>query len=201
MSDVTRREAVGLLALLPLASALGCDRVATERAARHAEQAVAAKGAGRAAAPQFFTAHEWETVHVLADLIIPRDERSGSATDAGVPEFIDFMMIDRPHEQTAMRGGLAWLDAECERRFGKPFVACATAEQTSLLDDIAWPARAKPGLGHGVAFFTRFRDLTAFGFWSSRMGIADLQYEGNRFVPAWTGCPEAAMRKLGVQDT
>jgi hypothetical protein len=151
---------------------------------------------------RFFTAEEYETVRVLADLIIPRDGRSGSATDAGVPGFIDFMMADQdtsPEASTAMRGGLAWLDAECDRRFGKRFAGCANKERTALLDDIAWPARARPGMSQGVAFFNSFRDLTAFGFWSSEMGVKDLRYQGNAFVPNWAGCPEAALRKIGVR--
>ena len=158
---------------------------------------------GRAAAgyaPAFFTEHEWETVRILVDLIIPKDERSGSATDAGVPEFMDFLMTDGSDQQrTAMRGGLAWLDIECRKRFGRTLVACAEAERTAVLDTIAWPAQAPPDLSHGVAFFNRFRDLTASAFWSSRMGVADLQYQGNTFVMEWTGCPPEALAKLGVR--
>jgi hypothetical protein len=157
-----------------------------------------ASPASHPAPPGFFTPHEYETVRVLVDLIIPRDERSGSATDAGVPAFMDFMMIDRPDNQTRIRGGLAWMDAECERRFGKTFVACSDPERTALLDDIAWPERAKPGMSQGVAFFNRFRDLTASGFFSSKMGVDDLRYEGNTYVREWTGCPTAALEKLGV---
>ena len=105
--------------------------------------------------------HEFRFVRVLADIVIPKDERSGSATDAGVPEFMDFMMIDQPARQVAMRGGLAWLDRECQQRFDKMFLDCADAERTAVLDDIAWPATAKPEFAHGVAFFNSFRDLTA----------------------------------------
>jgi hypothetical protein len=132
------------------------------------------------------------------DLIIPRDERSGSATDAGVPAFIDFMLIDRPNMQTVIRGGLTWTDAECERRFGKTFVACTDAQRRELLDDIAWPKRARREMSQGVAFFNRFRDLTASGFWSSKMGVEDQRYIGNTYVREWTGCPDAALEKLGV---
>ena len=96
--------------------------------------------------PKFFTAHEFKLVRVLADLIIPQDERSGSATDAGVPEFMDFMMIDQPARQIAMRGGLAWLDVECQQRFDKTFVDCAEAERTAVLDDIAWPSKREAGV-------------------------------------------------------
>src|SRR3989454_5867794 len=130
---------------------------------------------------------------------IPRDGRSGSATDAGVPEFMDFVLTDEPGRQTAMRGGLAWLDHECDDRYGKTFVACADAERAAVLDDIAWPKRAKSALAPGVAFFNGFRDLTASGFWSSKMGVQDLRYMGNVVVPEWKGCPDEQLKKLGVR--
>jgi hypothetical protein len=148
--------------------------------------------------PKFFSQHEYDTIRVLADLIIPRDDRSGSATDAGVPEFMDFIVGDQPARQTAIRGGLAWLDRECVIRFDKPFVACAAAEQSAVLDDIAWPERARPEFAPGVAFFNSFRDLTAAGFYTSKMGIDDLQYKGNTYVRTWNGCPDEACKKLGV---
>src|SRR5213593_368537 len=166
---------------------------------RAAEFTAKARLAGRGYEPTFFTPHEWETVRVLVDLIIPRDERSGSATDAGVPEFMDFMMNDRPDGQVPMRGGLAWLDNECYERFGKTFVAATPNEQTAVLDDIAWPKKAKPDMSQGVAFFNMFRDMTASGFWSSKIGVADLDYRGNTFVQEWAGCPPEALQKLGVQ--
>lgn len=166
-----------------------------------ARQAVRSAQTARAAAPfvpQFFTAGEFRLVRVLADIVIPKDERSGSASDAGVPEFMDFMMIDQPARQVAMRGGLAWLDVECQHRFDRMFLDCSDAERTAVLDDIAYPERADPSRAHGVAFFNSFRDLTATGFWTTRMGIDDLQYLGNRSVARWTGCPDEALKKLGV---
>ena len=169
-----------------------------------AAQAVASAQAARAATtakpfvPKFFTATEFKLVRTLADIIIPKDERSGSASDAGVPEFMDFMMIDQPTRQIAMRGGLAWLDSECQERFDKTFLDCIETERTAVLDDIAWPGKARPELSHGVAFFNSFRDLTASGFWTTRMGIDDLQYMGNRSVARWNGCPPEALKKLGV---
>jgi gluconate 2-dehydrogenase gamma chain len=111
---------------------------------------------------------------------------------------MDFIVLDQPTRQTAMRGGLAWLDLECQQRFDKTFVACSDTERTAVLDDIAWPQRAQPERRHGVAFFNSFRDLTATGFWTSKMGITDLQYMGNRSVAQWRGCPEDALKKLGV---
>jgi gluconate 2-dehydrogenase gamma chain len=165
-------------------------------------QAQAAQAAAKTAAapfrPKFFTRHEYATVRLLVDLIIPKDERSGSATDAGVPQFMDFMMIDQPARQTAMRGGLAWIDRECSSRFEKDFLTATPAERAQVLDDIAWPHKASREHAHGVAFFNSFRDLTASGFFTSKMGIEDLQYMGNRYVPEWTGCPPEAMKKIGV---
>lgn len=193
MSGVTRRQALGTLAALPLAVAL--DLPTIERAA---EAAAGALRQQKPYVPKFFTRHEWRTVRVLADLVLPRDERSGSATDAGVPEFMDFMMRDRPQMQVPMRGGLRWLDAEMRERTGKRFVEAAPAERARLLDDIAWPRRARPELSHGVQFFNAFRDLTATGFWSSKMGMADLRYTGNTYLTEWKGCPPEALRKLGV---
>ncbi len=194
MADMTRRDAVALLGTLPLAAALRWSPSPAERA-RFLQLLQAARSGFQ---PGFFTPAEWEVVRMLADLVIPPDERSGGATDAGVPEFMDFMMLERKDEQLWMRGGLAWLNAESERRFGRRFTATTDAERRALLDDIAWPARAKPGLSQGVAFFTAFRDLTASGFWSSEIGVADLEYRGNTVVPEWSGCPPEALAKLGV---
>lgn len=189
-----RREAVGAMAVAAMTAAFKWTPAEAEQAATLAREALKASYA-----PTFFTPREWETVRLLADLIIPRDERSGSATDAGVPEFMDFMMGDRPDGQVPMRGGLAWLDNECYERFGKTFVAATPENRTAVLDEIAWPKKAKPDLSQGVAFFNMFRDMTASGFWSSKIGITDLDYRGNEFVREWTGCPEPALRKLGVQ--
>jgi gluconate 2-dehydrogenase gamma chain len=188
-----RRDAVGTMAAAAMTSLFNWTTSEAAQAAKFAREAVKTPYA-----PTFFTPHEWETVRVLVDLVIPRDERSGSATEAGVPEFMDFMMGDRPDGQIPMRGGLAWLDREAYERFGKTFVTVAAAERTAILDDIAWPKRAKPEFSQGVAFFNMFRDLTSSGFWSSKIGIADLDYRGNVFVPEWKGCPEPALRKLGV---
>ena len=191
-----RRDALKALLAAPAATFTWSDAEAAQ--AVQSAQAARAVTTAKPFAPAFFTATEYRLVRVLADIVIPKDERSGSATDAGVPEFMDFMMIDQPARQVAMRGGLAWLDVECQRRFDRIFLDCTDAERSAVLDDIAWPAKAKPDVAHGVAFFTNFRDLTASGFWTTRMGIDDLQYIGNRSVARWNGCPPEALKKLGV---
>ena len=193
---MNRRDALKILLAAPAASLSWTDAEAAQAAA--SAQAARAATTAKPFVPKFFTATEFKLVRTLADIIIPKDERSGSASDAGVPEFMDFLMIDQPTRQVAMRGGLAWLDVECQQRFDKIFLNCTEAERTAVLDDIAWPSKAKPEFAHGVAFFNNFRDLTATGFWTTRMGIDDLQFMGNRSVARWNGCPPEALKKLGV---
>ena len=191
---MNRRESLKLVAAAPFAA--GFTWTPTDVARAHDKQQ--ARSAAEPFAAEFFTDHEYETVRVLVDLIIPADDRSGSATDAGVPAFMDFMMMDRPAMQNPMRGGLAWLDHQCRKRFSKSFVDCDDAQRRALLDEIAWPETAPPEMSQGVAFFNSFRDLTASGFWSSKMGVDDLQYMGNTFVREWTGCPQEVLDRLGV---
>jgi hypothetical protein len=197
MKTISRRSALELIAAAPAAAALVWTDVEARQAHEHVE-AQAAKQPAAAFKPKFFTAHEYATVGVLVDLIIPKDERSGSATDAGVPAFMDFMMVDQPGRQIAMRGGLAMIDRLAVDRFGKRFLACGDRERRLLLDEIAYTSNPDRGLRQAIAFFSSFRDLTASGFWSTKMGIADLQYQGNAFVNEWTGCPDAALKKLGL---
>ncbi|PYR24850.1 MAG: transcriptional initiation protein Tat [Acidobacteria bacterium] len=201
MSTITRRRALKLFAAAPAAAALAWTPAEAEQAQGQAQQ-IRRDAARRGVPyrPKFFTAHEYATVAVLVDMIIPRDERSGSATDAGVPEFMDFMMIDDVKRQTAMRGGLALVDHLCEQRFDKRFLDCADADRRQLLDEIAFPASAPRSLDHAVTFFSSFRNLTASGFWTSKMGVADLQYQGNTFVAQWHGCPPPAIDKLKLAD-
>ena len=220
MSEIGRRSALRLIGAAPLAVGFGLTGAEAARAAEQAAKAVAATRKGVAFKPKFFTAHEWETVRLLVDLILPRDERSGSATDAGVPEFMDFFLTDsseddrsRERRQTAMRGGLNWMDAECRRRFGKDFVECAEGERTTLLDEIAYSKgdeeddeamrerRPQVVLRHGPNFFNSFRDLTASGFWSSKIGVDDLGYKGNTFLTEFPEPPADVLRKLGLVVT
>ena len=197
MKAISRRAALELFVAAPAAAALVWTPAEARQAHEHAE-AARAKAPAAPFKPKFFTAHEYATVSVLVDLIIPKDERSDSATDAGVPAFMDFMMIDQPRRQVAMRGGLAMIDRLALDRFGKRFVSGTDRERRSLLDEIAYTSNPDRGLSQAIAFFNSFRDLTASGFWSTKMGVADLQYQGNVFVDEWKGCPDAALKKLGV---
>lgn len=212
MSDIKRRQMLQLLGATP-AVALTWGAGATAEAAE-AEQAAKKAGAPAAKAgakpgtkgakPKFFTAHEFATVTLLGDIIIPKDEKSGAASDAGVPEFIDYTLgetfKDTPERGVQIRGGLKWLDRESLERFDKAFLELTDAQRTQILDDIAWPKKAKPEFSHGVRFFSAFRDLVAAGFWSSQMGVKDIGYMGN--VPTvWNGAPQEALAKLGVSYT
>jgi len=151
---------------------------------------------------QTFDDRQWHTVRVLCDLIVPADEHSGSATQAGVPEFIDDWLAFRKEEDgnddlaAQILGGLAWLDLESARLFGKPFAGAAPAQQKQILDRIAWPERAAEADRRWAAFFSKFRDLTLNGFYSSKIGIADLPYLGNTAVAEWKGCDPAVWARI-----
>lgn len=153
----------------------------------------------RLLAEQFFNDHELATIGVLADIIIPADGVSGSATDAGVPDFIEFMVKDIPSYQTPMRGGLKWLDVHSQRRFGRVFVKCSNEQQLKLVDEIAYPEKAKSGMEQGVVFFSLMRNLTASGFFTSEMGVKDIGYVGNR-PGVWDGVPDDLLKAHGFAD-
>ena len=197
MSDINRRDALKAFAVVSVANFLDVGAPQLERTIR----AVESLEQGQPYTPKFFDRHEWQTVRLLVDYVIPRDARSGSATDAKVPEFMDVLLADkdaREADKISMRGGLAWIDNESRSRFTKTFVNASDTQRRQILDDIAWPKKARPEMSHGVAFFTRFRDFTASGFFSTAMGWRDVQYIGNVFNPNWIGCPPAALEKLGV---
>ena len=150
-------------------------------------------------AEKFFTPHEMATLTVLGDIIIPKDEHSGSASDAKVPDFIEFIVKDMPDHQVPMRGGLMWLDMQCLKRHNNAFTDCDAKQQIALVDEIAYPDKAKPEMAQGVAFFERMRSLTATGFFTSKMGIDDLGYVGNT-PNKWEGVPAEIIKQYGLED-
>ena len=184
----------------------------TEEATPAATQGSADAAAGPARQPEeiehyknvisttFFTAHEMATIAILADIIIPKDEVSGSATDAKVPDFIEFIVKDMPDYQIPVRGGLRWLDRETQLRFEKNFKDCSNEERLQVVDDIAYPRKAKPAMSQGVSFFSTMRDLTCTGFYTTKMGIEDIGYAGNQ-PNQWNGVPDDVLKQYGIAYT
>ena len=152
------------------------------------------------AQPNFFTEHEMATITLLSDIIIPKDAVSGSATDAKVPEFIEFIVKDMPDHQVPMRGGLKWLDLHSYKKHAKAFTECSGKEQIGIVDEIAYPEKAAPALAQGVSFFNKIRDLVTTGFYTAEIGVKDLGYMGN--VPnMWAGVPDEVLKQHGLAYT
>jgi hypothetical protein len=152
------------------------------------------------AQPNFFTEHEMATITLLSDIIIPKDAVSGSATDAKVPEFIEFIVKDMPDHQVPMRGGLKWLDLHSYKKHAKAFTECTSKEQIGIVDEIAYPQKAAPELAQGVSFFNKIRDLVTTGFYTAEIGVKDLGYMGN--VPnMWAGVPDDVLKHHGFAYT
>lgn len=160
---------------------------------------------------KFFTEHEMTTITLLADIIIPKDDISGSASDAKVPDFIEFIVKDMPTHQTPMRGGLRWLDMQCLKRHNNSFKDCTHEQQMALVDEIAYPeitykdengkeikkGKPSPGMQQGVSFFNLMRNLTATGFYTSEIGVKDIGYAGNT-PNQWNGVPDDILKQYNV---
>lgn len=188
----------------PVDSGVAIDRNAEEL---QYEKSLIAQG-------KFFTDHEMATITVLGDIIIPKDDISGSASDAKVPEFIDFIVRDMPQHQLPMRGGLRWLDMQCLKRYEKAFKDCNQQQQIEMVDDIAYPeieytddkgnvvkkGKTKPGMKQGVAFFSLMRNLTASGFYTSEIGVKDIGYAGNT-PNKWNGVPDDVLKQYNLAYT
>jgi gluconate 2-dehydrogenase gamma chain len=172
------------------------DKPGTDEAGRLPEEIERNK---KLNAEKFFNAHEMATITLLGDIIIPRDARSGSASDAKVPEFIEFIVKDMPEHQVPMRGGLRWLDLKCLNRYNKTFVDASHAQQIEMVTEIAYPKKAKPEMHQGVAFFNLMRNLTATGFFTTKMGINDLGYVGNA-PNKWEGVPADVLKQYGMEN-
>ncbi len=148
----------------------------------------------------YLNEHELATIAVLCDIILPATATAGSAGDAKVPEFIEFIVKDLPQHQIPMRGGLMWLDGESNRRFNKEFISCSEPEQIEVIEDIAYPDEEgnKPEMGPGIKFFNLMRNLTLTGYYTTKMGIDDLGYVGN-FPNVWDGVPEDVLKDHDVE--
>src|SRR5216684_1835609 len=190
--SITRRD---ILRTLAFGAAAGSVlQVIPAEAAEYVHQMVhkekAAAPAGKYA-PKYFSAAQYATLLFLCDAIIPKDDKSGGAVEAGAPEFIDLLTSENPEFQLKLGGGLFWLDAACTDRYGKVFMDCAAEQKKEIVDLIAFRKNGKkdPSLSQGVAFFAFLRNLTCDGFYTSKIGIADLQYMGNTALREFSGCP------------
>jgi gluconate 2-dehydrogenase gamma chain len=185
--DVLKNLAIGaaggsVMQVIPVeAAALAHQMVSKEKAATP----------GGNYTPKYFSAHQYATLLILCDTILPKDEKSSGAVEAGAPEFIDLLTSENTDYQLEFGGGLMWLDSFCLDRFEKTFLGATADQRKEALDLIAYRknALADPSLSQGVAFFSRLRDMTSDGFYSSKIGFADLEYIGNTALAVWPGCP------------
>ena len=172
----------GVLSTIPAQAAEYAHRMVMS------EKAAAANGAYT---PKYFSAHQYKTLQSLCQTIFPADADSGGAIEAGAPEFIDLISSENRDYQLKLGGGLMWLDQTCIDRYGKTYLDCLPAQQKEIIDLIAYRknAKADPGLSPGIAFFSFLRNMTADGFFTSKIGIEYLGYVGNTFLTEFKGCP------------
>lgn len=209
-----RRKSLKIMALGTLSTGVLLEACTTENKKKSAGPGKAAekksKESGRMQeetahlesiqAVTFFSAHEMRTITLLADIIIPADGISGSASEAGVPDFIEFIVKDKPEFKLPLRGGLQWLDQQCYKRFDSVFADCRREQQIQLIDMIAYPRKAKPEMQQGVTFFNLMRNLTASGFYTSEIGVRDIGYAGNQ-PNMWNGVPDDVLKQYGLSYT
>jgi hypothetical protein len=145
--------------------------------------------------------HEFKTIERLADLIIPADDVSKGALEAGAPEFIDLLASHNSELAAIYTGGLAWLDRQSGRRYGSRFIECDAKQQSAVLDLIAYRKNESPELDPGIRFFDWMRKMTVDAFYTSKVGVADIGYKGNVGMTTFQVPVDAlnhALRKSGL---
>jgi gluconate 2-dehydrogenase gamma chain len=188
--SVSRRDVLKSLTLGAVAGSV--LRVIPAEAAEIAHRMIAAEKASTAGyKPKYFPEHQYKTLEALCEAIIPKDERSGGALQAGAPELIDLLTSENADYQLQFGGGILWLDSTCNDRFGKTYLECAPEQQKQILDLISYRRNAltDASLSPGVEFFRFLRNLTTDAYVTSEIGIKDLGYVGNTFVLDFPGCP------------
>lgn len=185
--DLLRNLSVGVAGGSVL-RAISAEAAAVAHQMVHKEKATAAAGKYT---PKYFSAKQYETLSTLCDTIIPKDEKSEGAIAAGAPEFIDLLTSENEKYQLALGGGLMWLDNFCADQYGSTFLECTPTQKKETLDLIAYKknAKADPTLSQGAVFFAFLREMTCDGFYTSKIGIEDLQYIGNVALAEFPGCP------------
>lgn len=174
MSEVTRRDLLQKIAL-----SIGAGTLSLEAAQHVHGLAAQEKAAHGVYQPKGLNAHEYKTLARLADYIVPAEGESGSATDAGCPEWIDLMASENPQLLAIYTGGIVWLDHAMQLRNAPNFVDATPAQQTAILDLIAYRKNESPELGPGIKFFEWARKMVVDAYYTSPIGIKDLGYMGN----------------------
>ena len=174
MSDSSRREVLQGIALSLLAGALPLE------AAQHVHgMAAAEKAASGPYKPKAFTPHEFATLQKLADYIIPADETSPGAVEAGAPDFIDLLASQNPELLAIYTGGMGWLDRHMEAHHGKDFLSSAPQQQVAVLDVIAYRKNDSPETGPGIRFFDWARKMVVDAYYTSPIGVKEVGFLGN----------------------
>ncbi len=153
--------------------------------------------------PRKLSTIELTTLAALCDMIIPADEKSPSASAVGAPAYIN-EYVSAPFEGSArdlvrVRGGVAWLNLESTKRFGRPFARLTTAEKTQICDNICFVPKAAPEFRQGARFFSLVRNLTATAFYTTDEGMKDIGYVGNVALPKWDLPPASVLKHLGLE--
>ena len=191
-NPITRRDVLKTLAMGAMGGSV-LQAVPLQAAQRVHHMIAQEKSHGPAGTyrPKFFSAHQFQTLSSLCDAIIPADEHSAGAVKAGAPEFIDLLTSENKDYQLMLGGGMMWLDGLCTDRFGSTYLACSPAQKKQILDLIAYRKNVDKdaALSQGVEFFAFLRRLTSDGFYTSEIGIKDLQYVGNTYIREFPGCP------------
>lgn len=206
---MNRRDSLKALGITAISSAVLVEACKTDKTPKVIDKDTLKETAGREPfemerikklrAETFFDEHEMKTITILADIIIPADKVSGSASDAEVPAFIEFIVKDIPDHKLPMRGGLKWLDLHCLKSYQKSFVDCSAEQRLEVVNQIAYPEKAAPEMRQGVVFFNRMRSLTASGFYTSKIGIKDIGYVGNA-PNVWEGVPADVLKQYGLEN-
>jgi gluconate 2-dehydrogenase gamma chain len=190
--SISRRDLIKSLSLTAAAGSMlrVVPRAAAETAHRMVSAHKAASSSGEYA-PKFFPEHPYKTLRALCEAIIPPDQESGGAVEAGAPEFLDLLSSENKDLQLQLGGGIMWLDATCMERYGQTYLQCAPGQRTEMLDLIAFRKNADkdPRLSPGIEFFSTLRKYTADGFFTSEIGIKYLGYIGNTYLKEFPGCP------------
>ena len=214
ISDLSRRDAIRRIALALTAAGAATTGALDFASAQHVHKEVkSSKGAADDYTPKLLTEHEFQTVTKLAELIVPADDRSGSAVDAGAPEFIDLLCSQNETLARTYTSGIGWLDARMRQRHNSTFVEASGEQQTEMLDllveaqrgskepDVLWDRdyarfhdygmEKRSDLGAGVRFFDWVRKMSVDAYYTSAMGIKDLGYIGNEALSEYTVPQEA----------